>query len=139
MLGGEAMPPSLAEKLLALLPRGRLLNMYGPTETTVWSTTSEVAARRTGDDRDADREHVDLRPRPRASSLRPLGVAGELCIGGRGVVRGYLGRPELTAERFVADPFAAPDEPSARSTAPEISRASAPTARSTFSAGSTTR
>ena len=113
MLGGEAMPPSLAEKLLALLPRGRLLNMYGPTETTVWSTTSEV---RPGEPVTIGTPiaNTSIYVLDRAQKPAPPGVAGELCIGGRGVVRGYHGRPEMTAERFVADPFAAPDEPSAR-------------------------
>ena len=81
MLGGEALPPALAEKLPALLRRGRLLNMYGPTETTVWSTTSEV--------RPGEPVTIGRRSRTRqiyvldrARKPAPLGVAGELCIGG---------------------------------------------------------
>jgi acyl carrier protein len=79
--------------------------MYGPTETTIWSTVHEVGA---------DDESIPI-GRPIANNTVyvldpagqpvPQGVAGELYIGGAGVARGYLGRPELTAERFVPDPF----------------------------------
>jgi amino acid adenylation domain-containing protein len=102
--GGEALPRALAEALLA---RGRSLwHMYGPTETTVWSSIVEL---RRGEGppplggpiantrfyvMDAHRQPV------------PVGVPGELYIGGDGLARGYRQRPELTAERFVADPFA---------------------------------
>lgn len=100
--GGDVLSPSLAAALLA---RGvDLWNLYGPTETTIWSTVSHVGA--------------EARPtigRPIANTdvhvlgpdLRPVapGDAGELCIGGAGLARGYLRRPELTAERFVAHPF----------------------------------
>ena len=87
--------------------------MYGPTETTIWSTCERVEAvdRRPRHHRPADRQHqiyvLDAQGQP-----VPIGVAGELYIGGDGVARGYLNRPELTAERFIADPFA--DEPGAR-------------------------
>lgn len=104
MLGGEAFPPALAEQLRTIgLPR--LLNMYGPTETTIWSTVHEVGA---GDESIpigkpiANNTVYVLDP---AGRPVPQGVAGELYIGGAGVARGYLGRPELTAERFVPDPF----------------------------------
>ncbi|WP_434300845.1 amino acid adenylation domain-containing protein [Corallococcus exiguus] len=104
LVGGEALPPALAASLARRLPR-RLLNMYGPTETTVWSSTHTVGAA----------ESPVPIGRPLANTelyvldahLRPVpgGVAGELYIGGEGVVRGYRGRPELTAERFISDPF----------------------------------
>jgi natural product biosynthesis luciferase-like monooxygenase protein len=106
-LGGEALPPSLAATLLeAGLPA--LINMYGPTETTIWSATHVV----TRDDARGDTmpigtpiANTTLHVVDRRGRLVPPGVAGELCIGGAGVVRGYLGRAELTAERFVADPW----------------------------------
>jgi non-ribosomal peptide synthetase component F/alkanesulfonate monooxygenase SsuD/methylene tetrahydromethanopterin reductase-like flavin-dependent oxidoreductase (luciferase family) len=109
LLGGEALPPSLAAALLdAGLPT--LINMYGPTETTIWSATHDV----TRDDAQADTIPIGrpiantvLHVVDRRGRLVPPGVAGELCIGGAGVVRGYHARPELTAERFVPDPFTA--------------------------------
>ena len=111
LCGGEAMPPDLAQ---ALLPRcSSLWNMYGPTETTIWSTLHRV--------RPEDQGRIPIgfpidRTRiyvvDRLGNLQPRGVTGELVIGGTGVAQGYYNRPELTAERFVADPFAA--EPGAR-------------------------
>jgi acyl carrier protein len=103
MVGGEAFPISLANDLKSILT-GRLTNMYGPTETTIWSTTQDV-------------DNADLIPigRPIANTNIfildqnyqpvPPGVPGDLFIGGDGVVRGYLERPELTAERFIKSPF----------------------------------
>jgi natural product biosynthesis luciferase-like monooxygenase protein len=105
MLGGEGLPPSLADRALSLMPKGRLLNMYGPTETTVWSTTSEV---RHGEPITIGTPiaNTSIYVLTRDGRLAPFGVPGELCIGGAGVVRGYLDRPELTAERFLPDPYA---------------------------------
>jgi len=105
LLGGEAMPPALAARLAAVLP-GRLLNVYGPTETTVWSTGGVVGGAVEGSVpiggplANTRVYVVDPTLRP-----QPIGVPGELCIGGAGVARGYLGRPGPTAERFVPDPF----------------------------------
>lgn len=111
LLGGEPLPPPLAEKLLALLP-GRLCNMYGPTETTVWSTTHRVekGAGPVSIGRPIANTQVHILDR----HLQPLpvGVPGELYLGGDGVAQGYLNRPELTAEKFLPDPFAA--KPGAR-------------------------
>jgi natural product biosynthesis luciferase-like monooxygenase protein len=105
LVGGEAMPPSLASELLQI-GVGELYNMYGPTETTIWSTMEQLSgqlhdvsigrpiANTSVFVLDANRKQV------------PVGVAGELYIGGEGVVPGYLERPELTAERFVHLDFA---------------------------------
>ncbi|XOF35365.1 MAG: amino acid adenylation domain-containing protein [Candidatus Electrothrix sp. YB6] len=108
--GGEALQRKLADALLE--KTGSLWNIYGPTETTVWSTLCEVKP-----DRPARHEDgPELIGRPIANTQIyimdrqmqpvPIGVAGELFIGGDGVARGYLNRPELTAERFVDNPFA---------------------------------
>jgi natural product biosynthesis luciferase-like monooxygenase protein len=103
MVGGEALPPAVADRVRPAL-NGRMLNMYGPTETTIWSTVSEVA--RAGDPITIGRPIANTTIHIVSRSLRdnPLGVPGELLIGGAGVVRGYLDRPELTAERFVTLP-----------------------------------
>jgi amino acid adenylation domain-containing protein len=105
LCGGEAFPRDLADELL---PRaGSVWNMYGPTETTIWSTLQRVTA---GSGPvpiglPIDRTRVYVLDARRA--LVPLGVPGEIYIGGDGVADGYLARPELTRERFVADPHAA--------------------------------
>ena len=104
MTGGEALSPHLARRLHGLA--GRLVNLYGPTETTIWSMLAVIGA----DDLDHPpigrplaNQHVyvlDAEGEP-----APIGVVGELCIGGAGVATGYLDRAELTAARFVADPY----------------------------------
>ncbi|MFJ9952360.1 amino acid adenylation domain-containing protein [Kitasatospora sp. NPDC091207] len=108
LVGGEALPLPLARQLRA--GTDRLFNVYGPTETTIWSTCSEVPAApedvRIGRPIANTRAYVlDRRRRP-----LPVGVPGELYLGGDGVAEGYLDRPGLTAERFVEDPFGAPGE-----------------------------
>jgi len=106
LCGGDVLPPILAQQLLEHC--GQVWNLYGPTETTVWSTIHKV-------------EHASERPsvpigRPIANTQLyildssaqpvPVGVAGELYIGGDGLADGYLNRPELTREKFVPHPFA---------------------------------
>ncbi|MEU7559624.1 MupA/Atu3671 family FMN-dependent luciferase-like monooxygenase [Streptomyces eurythermus] len=104
LVGGEALPGPLARDLAGLLP-GRAYNMYGPTEATVWASSAvidETGPVTIGTSLSAARAHVvDARLRP-----APLGSPGELLLGGPGIVRGYLGRPALTAERFLPDRFA---------------------------------
>jgi amino acid adenylation domain-containing protein len=112
LLGGEALSASLVEKLQFVV-RGEMYNMYGPTETTVWSTAHRIDGQQ-GSVRASDAPTVPI-GRPMAntqvyvldSHLSPAagGEAGELFIGGDGVVRGYWNRPELTAERFILDRF----------------------------------
>jgi surfactin family lipopeptide synthetase A len=110
LCGGEALPLELAEQLL---PRAASLwNLYGPTETTIWSTICKIEPG----------EEVMTIGRPIANTQIylldpqlqpvPVGVPGELYIGGDGLARGYLHRPELTAQRFLPHPFS--DEPGAR-------------------------
>ncbi|NWK95845.1 hypothetical protein DM806_09175 [Sphingobium lactosutens] len=102
MIGGEAFPPDLADDL-AHLVRGKVTNMYGPTETTIWSAIHPVA---TGGAVPLGRPLVnqDIHIMDSRQQAMPPGVPGEIVIGGAGVVRGYLYRPELTGERFVTDP-----------------------------------
>jgi amino acid adenylation domain-containing protein len=106
LVGGETLPLPLARDLRGRV--ARLWNLYGPTETTIWSTIAEVRPDETaasiGRPLAATWTYVfddALRP-------MPIGVPGELYIGGAGLARGYLGRPELTRERFVPDPFGTP-------------------------------
>jgi amino acid adenylation domain-containing protein len=111
LLGGEALPPDLAAQITAVLPNG-LVNVYGPTETTVWSATHAVEAGEAPVPIGRPIANTRVYVLDAALCPRPAGVPGELFIGGHGVTRGYLGRPGLTAERFVPDAFSA--EPGAR-------------------------
>ncbi|HEY4388158.1 MAG TPA: amino acid adenylation domain-containing protein, partial [Ktedonobacteraceae bacterium] len=102
LCGGEALPADLAAQLIT--PESTLYNLYGPTETTIWSTYTRIE------------EGAEITiGRPIANTTLylldeqgqpvPIGVPGELYIGGDGLSRGYLHRPELTAEKFVPNPF----------------------------------
>ena len=100
---GEALPRSLADQLLE---RGKdLWNLYGPTETTIWSTGGQVDVGAEVVWIGRPIENTQLYVLDAHQQPVPIGVAGELYIGGRGVGRGYLHRAELTAERFVPHPF----------------------------------
>jgi natural product biosynthesis luciferase-like monooxygenase protein len=109
LVGGEAFPVALARELKEVVG-GRIINMYGPTETTIWSSTYEI---------DRDRAVVPI-GHPIANTSfyildnhlqpAPVGTPGELYIGGMGVVRGYLNRPELNEQRFVRNLFATSPE-----------------------------
>ena len=104
LCGGEALPRPLAEALLARA--AEVWNLYGPTETTIWSTAHRVGPHRGPVPIGRPIANTRVYILDRRGQPAPVGVVGELCIGGHGVARGYLNRPELTAERFVADPFA---------------------------------
>ena len=107
LCGGEPMTPDVAAALVA--KTDSVWNLYGPTETTVWSTCARIEAGGAGQTCDI---HIG---RPIANTsiwimdphgeLCPFGVPGEICIGGQGVTKGYLNRPELTQDRFVADRY----------------------------------
>ncbi|MBW2254791.1 MAG: amino acid adenylation domain-containing protein, partial [Deltaproteobacteria bacterium] len=108
LCGGEALPGDLAQELVG---RGKeLVNLYGPTETTIWSSIQHVreASGIEGLPEPIGRPIANTRIyilAPDAVEPVPVGVPGELCIAGVGVARGYHERPELTALRFVDDPF----------------------------------
>jgi natural product biosynthesis luciferase-like monooxygenase protein len=104
MIGGEAFPPALAAELRALV-RGAVHNMYGPTETTIWSATYRLNGAEPSVPIGRPIANTELYVVDAHGQPLPPGVPGELLIGGAGVVRGYLGRPELTADRFIADRF----------------------------------
>ncbi|WP_081482891.1 non-ribosomal peptide synthetase [Gluconacetobacter diazotrophicus] len=117
IFGGEALEPSMLRKWYAVRPDDapRLVNMYGITETTVHVTYRPLTA----DDAEQTGSPIGCRiPDLRVYILDnygqpvPLGMVGELYVGGAGVARGYLNRPDLTAERFLDDPFS--PEPGAR-------------------------
>ncbi len=104
LCGGDAMPPDLAQ---ALLPRcAELWNMYGPTETTVWSTVHRITASEGQAPIGRPIANTQTYVLDAHRGLVPPGVVGELYIGGEGLARGYLHRPDLTRERFVPSPFA---------------------------------
>ena len=99
LVGGEALPPDLASSLLDRV--GELWNMYGPTETTIWSTLARVVDVEKGITIGRPITNTQCYVLTPGLAVCPIGVAGELCIGGEGVARGYRNRPDLTADRFV--------------------------------------
>jgi amino acid adenylation domain-containing protein len=99
LCGGEALPRELAAALIGCV--GELWNMYGPTETTVWSTLNRVSEASGPISIGRPIANTRVYILDRSGRPTPVGVIGELCIGGEGVARGYLKRPELTAEKFV--------------------------------------
>lgn len=101
LVGGEPLPPMLAEQLLARDVEA--WNMYGPTETTVWSTVWRVGAPREGISIGRPIDNTTVQVLDEAGHPCPIGVPGELCIGGAGVTLGYHHRDELTADRFPVD------------------------------------
>ncbi|KAE8765812.1 Pls/PosA family non-ribosomal peptide synthetase [Georgenia thermotolerans] len=100
-MGGEACPPELVERWAG--PGRRILNTYGPTETTVTCTLAELEP---GQPVTIGRPLPTYRVILLDEARRPVpdGQVGEICVGGVGVARGYVGRPDLTAERFIPDP-----------------------------------
>ena len=115
LVGGDSLDPRIISRVVRSNPPQHLLNGYGPTETTTFATTYEITAVPEG------ARSIPI-GRPIANTRLylldpqrepvPIGVAGEIYIGGLGVAQGYLNQPELTAERFIADPFS--NDPEAR-------------------------
>jgi amino acid adenylation domain-containing protein len=115
LFGGQAADADSVRRLLKAGKPRRLLHMYGPTETTAWCSYENVEhvaedALTVSVGRGTGNQRIYLLDS--ALNPVPVGVAGEAYVGGDGVVRGYLDRPALTAERFLPDPFAA--EPGTR-------------------------
>ena len=105
LCGGEALSPELADRLLG--GGGSIWNLYGPTETTVWSSVGRIQR---GDNQITIGTPIDnTQIYILDSNLKqvPRGAEGEICIGGDGLARGYRGRADLTAEKFVANPYSA--------------------------------
>ncbi|MEI6412622.1 MAG: amino acid adenylation domain-containing protein, partial [Bacteroidota bacterium] len=110
LLSGEALPQALLQKFYTNFPQNniRITNLYGPTETTMVAThriisSADAALPSTVGKPLPNYEIYILHPELR--HLQPIGIAGELCIGGKGLTRGYLNNPELTAEKFVSHLF----------------------------------
>lgn len=103
LIGGESLAKDLAKQLLAM--NVALWNMYGPTETTVWSTCWRVENPENGIFIGRPIKNTQIYVLTPTRQNCPVGVAGEIWIGGEGVALGYLNRPELTSERFIPDPF----------------------------------
>jgi len=103
LCGGEALPRDLADRLLERCPV--VWNLYGPTETTIWSTAERVRPGAGPVSIGQPIANTEIYILDAAFEPVPIGVAGGLYIGGDGLARGYLDRPELTAERFVPNPF----------------------------------
>lgn len=117
LCGGEALPKALANQLLE--KGGCLWNLYGPTETTIWSAMCQVEAnhrvvgsQNTPESIGRPIANTQIYILDRHLQPVPIGVPGELHIGGDGLARGYLNRPELTAEKFIHNPFS--NKPGAR-------------------------
>ncbi len=106
-VGGEICAPRLVERHHALAPHAALFNEYGPTEATIWCAMHACRAPTAAAPVPIGRPGANMRVYVLDEQLRPapVGVAGELYVGGAGVARGYLNRPELTAAAFIPDPF----------------------------------
>jgi amino acid adenylation domain-containing protein len=104
LCGGEGLPPDLAGLLLDRV--SELWNLYGPTETTIWSTLERVERRAAPITVGRPIGNTQVVILDEGREPQPIGVPGEIWIGGAGVALGYHNRPELNVERFIPDPFA---------------------------------
>lgn len=112
IFGGEALKPTMLKPFRDKYPMTKLINMYGITETTVHVTYKDLS------EADIESSISNIgKPIPTLTvyivdknlNLVPIGIPGELCVGGDGVARGYLNRPDLSAEKFIKNPFASSD------------------------------
>jgi amino acid adenylation domain-containing protein len=110
LCGGEAMTPNLRDQLLARAEE--VWNLYGPTETTIWSTLYKVHGDAASVSIGKPIANTQIYILDQNFRMVPIGVTGDLYIGGDGLARGYLNRAELTAQRFIPNPFES--HPSAR-------------------------
>lgn len=104
VLGGEALPPALAEQHYARLPSTALYNEYGPTEATIWATVYRVPQTVLPDGAVPIGKAIpgaEIVVMDRHGQPLPIGLPGEIYVGGAGVAHGYLNQPERTAQRFV--------------------------------------
>lgn len=101
ILGGETLDNSLVEELRKIT-KAEIFNIYGPTETTVWATNGKIENDITIGKPIAN---TQIYITDKYMQITPIGVTGELCIAGDGIGAGYLNRPELTAEKFIDNPF----------------------------------
>jgi aspartate racemase len=116
LIGGEALSASHVQRALRLLPETQIINGYGPTESTTFTCCYSIPPRLDGNINSISIGHpianTEVYLLDSHLSPVPIGVAGELYIGGDGLARGYLNRPELTSEKFIPHPFS--HEPGAR-------------------------
>lgn len=110
LCGGESLSSNLISNLLT--KSSSIWNVYGPTETTVWSTTCQVTSPKYPISIGKPIANTQIYILDKNLQPAPIGVAGELYIGGDGLARGYLNRPELTSEKFIKNPFS--DDPQSR-------------------------
>ncbi|MEW5931654.1 MAG: amino acid adenylation domain-containing protein, partial [Gemmatimonadota bacterium] len=106
-VGGDAVAPDLLEQMQAAFPEAQVWVLYGPTEGSILSSAAALRRERSPDWQVVGRPlpGVGMYVLDAGGSLLPPGVPGELCLAGGGVARGYLGRADATAEKFVPDPF----------------------------------
>ncbi len=108
LVGGEAFPRPLLENVRKIFS-GKIYNLYGPTETTIWSMVKDVTA---GNSLNIGTPiaNTQIYILSKYHNLQSVGIVGELCIGGDGLARGYLNNSELTAEKFIKNPFVNVDD-----------------------------
>ncbi|MCU1349219.1 MAG: putative non-ribosomal peptide synthetase protein, partial [Acidobacteria bacterium] len=110
VIGGESFPASLAREVQSCFPNSQIFNHYGPTETVVGCAMFDVTAGLKSGLQErlpigGAMDNTELYVLNDALEIAPVGVIGELCIGGAGVARGYVNQPELTEAKFIANPF----------------------------------